>query len=513
MKRNTVQGVLTFIFKYIWLFCVVLSILEVGSTAYSAKVLMQQTTMGVMQAVSGEVSGRVDGVLRLLEGLAGDARISDVSQPLFDRAILARPYQNSYDLYMVALTDEDVNVISADETEPPKENFSLSFRPYMQELYATGEYQITDAMVAGADNVTMNYTIAVPILSEGKVAGSVFGSIYFGDISDTLARNSDSGNRHFYLFGKENTLMAGNVAAERDQTFLELSTTVHYFGATREEIDQDFTAGNSGSFWEWGANGLCYVAYERVPPTEWTILYQAEYMPSFLMLLPMLLFKITFFVLLSGFFSVFGRRYLNRQFSAVNHLLDKVTSMQRELFSTDPTDKPDFEGLLNLTQQGLTDHLTGLATRAVLLSKLSSHYLGPDRGRGVLLYVDLDDLKRINDNFGHEAGDLALLHFAQALKRVEQERDAVAARYGGDEFVLVVNAVEEKEAAAIAQALCRQFNTTLTLKDHTFSIHGSIGLSLYPEDGVTPEDLLCRADLALYSAKQHGKNQYQFYEA
>lgn len=219
MKQNILQNVISFIFKYIWIFCSLLVVLEIVSVTYTTSILTQQSALGIIQSVSGEVSGRVDGVLRLLMGMADDERFADTSKPLFDRAIQAIPYQKSYNLYMIALTDKDVNVISADEKVPPTENYSLAYRDYMQRLYTTGKYQITDAFLSGDGNDTMNYTIAVPIIKDGEVEGSVFGSIYFNDIEEILNHQSQNNGRDFYLLGANNTIMAGDNRKNNGESF------------------------------------------------------------------------------------------------------------------------------------------------------------------------------------------------------------------------------------------------------------------------------------------------------
>lgn len=507
MKKNILQNVIGFVLKYIWLFCALLIALELISVTYTAGILMQQSALGVMQSVSGEVSGRVDGVLRLLTGFSTDERYADTSKPLYDRVIHALPYQTSYGLYMIALTDKDVNVVSADEIVAPTEFYNLAYRDYMQRLYATGEYQITDALLSGDEKDTMNYTIAVPILKDGKVEGSVFGSIYFNDIKATLSQHSQNGGRNFYLLGAENTMMAGDDGEIYGQSFLELSAGSYFWGSSAEAVNNAMKEDKSGGFWQWDNEGLIYVTYQNVAPTNWTILYRVQFMSFFIKLLPILFIKICFYISMCGSVFFLGRRYLNRNLAQVNHLLNRMASMQKELFQSE---QPDYDNLLELTQQGLTDQLTGLSTRAILFQKMIQFTGLPD-SYGAVVFIDLDDLKRINDNFGHEGGDCALIHFAQVLKTYEQRYDGIAARYGGDEFVLLFHAVNENHATDISQNLCKALNTTITTKDHTFAIHGSLGVSFYPEHGTAPEDLICKADLALYAAKQKGKNQCAFF--
>lgn len=227
----------------------------------------------------------------------------------------------------------------------------------------------------------------------------------------------------------------------------------------------------------------------------------------FAKLIPALCIKICFYIFMCVAVYILGHRYLNRHLSQVNHLLNRMAVIQKELFQTD---LPDYDHLLELTQQGLTDQLTGLSTRTILFKKMAQLIGKPD-SYGAVVFIDLDDLKRINDNFGHEGGDYALLYFAQVLKEYEQKYNGIAARYGGDEFILIFSAIDIKSASEIVENLCTALNTTISTKEHTFIIHGSLGVSFYPKHGTVLEELICKADLALYSAKQKGKNQCAFF--
>lgn len=507
MNNNFLQNVIGFILKYIWIFGAILIGLEFISVTYTASILMQQSALGVMSSVSGEVSGRVDGTLRLLTGLSTDERFADTSKPLYNRITHALPYQKSYNLYMIALTDQDINVVSADEKEPPTELYNLGYRDYMQQLYATGEYQITDAFLSGDGKENMNYTIAVPILKNGKVEGSVFGSIYFKDIEDILNKQSCNDGRDFYLMGKENTIMAGSDKEIYGQSFLELSEGSNFWNNSPEAIDRSMKEGESGAFWEWDKQGLAYVIHQQVVPTDWTILYRVQFATVFANLIPVLLAKICFYILLCAAIYLIGRRYLNRHFSQLNHLLNRMAVIQKELFQSE---QPDYDNLLELTQQGLTDQLTGLSTRAVLLKKMIQYTEIPG-AFGAVVFIDLDDLKQINDHYGHEGGDCALLHFSKVLKENEEKYNGIASRYGGDEFIFLFHANGRKEASEIVQKLCNSFYSTITIKESSFVIHGSLGVSFFPEHGTKPEELICKADLALYSAKQEGKNRCKFF--
>lgn len=506
MKKNILEHIVSFIFKYIWSFCLLLIAFEVISVTYTTGVLIEHTNQSVMQSASSEISGRVNGVLRLLNGMAKDERIADTSKPLFDRVRLLKPYQDSYGLYMIALTDEKVDVLSAHATEPPKEYKNLSYRDYMQRIYTTGNIEITDAFIAGADNTTLNYTVAVPIIKDGKTKGTVFGAIYFSDILDSNKRNS---SRDVFLLGAKEDIMAASDSKYIGKSFPKLTQKAYFFDSSRETILHNIENGVSGEYWEWASRGLAYVSYQRVEPTNWTILYRVYFSSVLPTLLPLLCAKIVFYILLCALIYMFGKRYLTRRLAEVNHLLNRMATIQKEIFQSEQT---DYTNLLELTERGLTDQLTGLATRAILFEKMVQ-LIGAPNAQGAVIFIDLDDLKTINDQFGHESGDYAIVYFAKILKRYESKYEGFAARYGGDEFILICDGIDRKHTVELVDSLCKDLQTDITTEQHSFAIHASMGVAFYPEDGVTPEDVICKADLALYSVKQKGKNRYAFYVA
>lgn len=127
-----------------------------------------------------------------------------------------------------------------------------------------------------------------------------------------------------------------------------------------------------------------------------------------------------------------------------------------------------------------------------------------------VMFVDLDGFKSVNDNYGHDIGDLLLKHVAKVLK-VSIRRSDTAARIGGDEFTVLLDNVLACEDAAIAARIIEQLHQPVEVGGHRIQISASIGIALYPQDGSTVDTLLKLADDAVYYAKHHGKNCYQFY--
>lgn len=157
-----------------------------------------------------------------------------------------------------------------------------------------------------------------------------------------------------------------------------------------------------------------------------------------------------------------------------------------------------------LEHMALHDGLTGLANRALMMDRMREALSQAKRYRRMvaLLFFDLDGFKDINDRYGHEAGDLLLKIVAAMLKRTLRDSDC-AARLGGDEFVLLItNLLSEEEVWLIHNRLLLTLELPVMLDGHEIVSRASMGLSFYPADGDTAEQLLKSADQAMYRDKE-----------
>lgn len=166
-------------------------------------------------------------------------------------------------------------------------------------------------------------------------------------------------------------------------------------------------------------------------------------------------------------------------------------------------------------QAGLHDHLTGLPNRALLFEYADHLFARNQRSRreSAMLFVDLDRFKSINDSYGHEVGDLVLHEVAQRLIKNTRHGD-ISFRLGGDEFLVLLPEIHDGAAAAdVASHLVSSLNQPYHAAKLELSLSASIGISIYPRDGEDIDTLINRADVAMYQAKQVGRNNSQFYSA
>lgn len=159
------------------------------------------------------------------------------------------------------------------------------------------------------------------------------------------------------------------------------------------------------------------------------------------------------------------------------------------------------------------DILTGLPNRLLFQDRLAQALSKADRNRtGVaVLFLDLDRFKIINDTLGHDVGDGLLIEVATRLQRQCRQSDTVA-RLGGDEFVFVLEAIGRRgDASVVAAKIMSAMSEPVVVDDHELMISTSIGIALYPDDAGDGEELLKCADMALYAAKETGRNTFEFY--
>ncbi len=168
-----------------------------------------------------------------------------------------------------------------------------------------------------------------------------------------------------------------------------------------------------------------------------------------------------------------------------------------------------------LKRMAYYDPLTGIPNRVLLSDRMHqaiAHCLRHSCQFAVC-YLDLDAFKPINDQFGHDLGDVLLVEIAQQIKAVLRESDTIA-RLGGDEFVLLLlDIAKTEECLVMIQRILTTINQPLILQEHHMQISASIGITIFPLDQADPDTLLRHADQAMYQAKQAGKNRFHLYDS
>ncbi len=175
---------------------------------------------------------------------------------------------------------------------------------------------------------------------------------------------------------------------------------------------------------------------------------------------------------------------------------------------------------MKIQQLAFFDAMTGLPNRQLLIDRLKQRLTTSLRNphSGAVLFIDLDNFKSLNDTYGHDVGDLLLAEVAQRILKCVRDSDTVG-RLGGDEFVVIINELDEnlKDAAVQAGIVCEKilssFKKPFLLNSYTHHTTPSIGVTLFNHDSPTSiDELLRRADLAMYKAKDSGRNTFRFFD-
>lgn len=237
-------------------------------------------------------------------------------------------------------------------------------------------------------------------------------------------------------------------------------------------------------------------------------------------------------LLLTLVLSVVFHRFLTQPIARISEAIDKIEpdSPDENLLPMSNAHKDDELGLVTskfnqiliqfsqtqskLRKMATRDPLTGLPNRTLLLETIA---VTIQRSRVhkrsfALMFIDLDRFKNINDSLGHALGDQFLARIARILERFVGDKGTVS-RLGGDEFVILADTVHTPDQAAdFVDKLLTQLNVPIQLNEHAIHPAASIGISIYPEDGNSAEDLIRHADIAMYSAKAAGSNQWAFFK-
>ena len=169
------------------------------------------------------------------------------------------------------------------------------------------------------------------------------------------------------------------------------------------------------------------------------------------------------------------------------------------------------------------DNLTGLANRYNLTKMIDREIVEKinSKHQMAVLFVDLDDFKQVNDNLGHEAGDLVLKNVADRFTKCvekdigsahQDQCENTVARLGGDEFVILLSRIHDaNDAALVANRLVESVSEQFIINNYSFHLSVSVGIAMFPDNGTSADMLIGNADIAMYHAKNDGKNHYQYF--
>lgn len=471
---------------------------------------MKMDARAAINTAHAQISQRVNASIELLEALASLPEFYDPTIEPIEKVKKLDQMSPYFGYMMICYVDSDITVYS-DGSEPA----SLASRDYMQQLFSTGTRQVTDSFAAGADGVTLNYTVAVPLRDEqDNITGCLFCAIYFDEVVQILERSAESLNgSEATLVGTRGQVMSSTADLRYGEAVLNEIRDAKLLGTTADKLEEQLLAAKPGDYWSIKDGNLYYTVYQRVENTNWDILCTVNIWTVFAGLLPSLLFTMILTMGLCVLLMIAVRRYIAGQMQVVDVLLQSVEELEKKVYQDERPNKRNFSELIRLTSNGLSDNLTGVVTRSVFFNQAQALLKKADSQRlCALCFVDMDNLKYINDTFGHSGGDVALKSVGYILREYEKRYEGIVGRYGGDEFViLLMNLDDEAELCSVLDELVLRMHTEIGSAGEYIPVQCSVGVAIY-QPGITLEQLIANADEALYFVKQNGKGYYNIYK-
>ncbi|MEX8158826.1 sensor domain-containing diguanylate cyclase [Clostridioides difficile] len=493
--------------KYFITFYIVIILIILSMFCINTIWVMKKDNQDLLSTTSNRIEDRVGETIKLLNSLSKDNYIIDNSVNGIDKSKELSMYSDEFGYMMICFVDK--NIIVWDEEGG---NISLAGRDYMQKLFATKKYQVTDSFAAGADGKTLNYTIASPIIKNGNVDGCVFAAIYFDEIKDILKQGKGQQQQNFILFGSENQIM--NLTSDETaygEKYMKLSQKTKYLGTNAKKVEKDMFNNKSGDYWAFENGKLYFMSYKPIKNTNWSLFCKVNFLDIFaLNLIPMgaILSVITlvFIILIC-----MEKSFMKKRMEVIDMLLGSVQELEKRIYQTERPSEVDFKEIIQLTSKGLTDGLTGVVTRTVFFDQIYNRVEMEENDKlSVISFVDLDDLKCINDLYGHEIGDMVLKNVGYVLREYEIKYNGLIGRYGGDEFVMLLSGFTlREEVEDLLDEIAIRLHTEVLTDDGIIQTHCSVGAVVCSvKDNKDIDNLLKQADEALYYVKRNGKGNY-----
>lgn len=463
--------------------------------------------------------------------------LTDSINKLLQNRIDINPYNKTLSLYnkdRFAIASTDINHIGSDN----RFNLTLSY------LFATKKSAVA---VSGLSDGTIE--IGYPILDNNLSnipVGYIISTLdisYFDNLFDT-ATFGDTG--HAVLLDH-----SGDILYHPDESLIGTKIS----SSRLSNIVSEYNKGqlqSSGTFEHYYNNTNQIYAYCIIPELDWALLVKQDISEIWSMtsiILTLLIFicavLLVFIIIFAHFLS---KRYtepiialrdamrtasdgdlavqcniksknelgeLSKNFNKMLHIIktnyEDLASMHEELLSNEEQLRSNYDHIEYLAYH---DTLTNLPNKLAFLDYVNSALIispGVNKSHAVY-FVDLDNFKTVNDTLGHEYGDSLLIHTAKILTSLGE--NGMLARAGGDEFLLFrENITSNKEALEYAANIIDRFKNPIELDGEAVYISMSIGIAIYPENGLSPNALIKNADIAMYKSKDTGKSKYTLFDS
>lgn len=497
---GTVSGLFS---RSLWLVFGAFVCISLGSTLYAGYLFIKTTAENSTIALAENLTSRLEATYNLLEGMSNQPLIQDTGISVLDRAMSMKTYADAFKFWMIGVVDPDGTISS---TLRPK--IAKLKRDYIPRIMRTGKRELSDPFPAGATG-DMNFTQFMPIKKDGKVISICFVTTPLTHMSQLPPFRARYENGYYLLVDSRRSIIAH---PDANKLMMDIKNLVDQetflIGGSRQQFLDDIANRRSGSFICFFEGRLTFTFFTTVADSKWTLIHRVPMLPT---MYPML-WSFGVQTLLYALFFVLLLRNGRKSFAPVDNIVRHVIDLNKSIRDSEPLSMENAGDLIKISRRGLFDMLTGLPTRHLFHQQINELLEeAPDRLYGIFFF-DMDRLKPINDNLGHEAGDKALRGFADSLASFAEEHHGLACRYGGDEFVLFVPLQSASDIPELAEKLLQNQRGRVKGRGKNYVYGTSIGICPYPCGAFSFDEALRAADLALYKAKSRGRGGFSVHE-
>jgi diguanylate cyclase (GGDEF)-like protein len=484
----------------------------------------------ILNDITNWRNAQVTAVVQLSK-LASETRLKEVDSLQQFTTYFKDSFPDFHSMYITDSTGAALTFYPLhNQSGMPTLGLNFSDRPYFKEMKSHLQPVISDVFIGRGSVTKPIVNVGAPIIIDQHFQGIASGALDLGYINEKIKKLTNKTKINVTIVDRNHHVIAS--------TKPTLTMMQEYDWQKGGEVQA-----LNGDFYHWFPNNIKNPmnhwggsSYVKVIPlsdhTDWTIIMESPVSPyrddlynSYIKILSILLICGLIAIVISIFISRLIVKPITQLADTTTDLPDKIlgkepvhwpTSIMAEIAILINNFKNTAERLQKMFHDiqyfAYYDSLTNLPNRVLFNQQLEA-VLEKTKMYGqtsAVLFVDLDRFKVVNDTLGHGHGDLLLQIVAQRLRNCIESND-ILSRMGGDEFTAVLSNINREQTAALAQRMLDAFSQPIDISGHEVFITPSIGISLFPDDGLDHQTLIKNADQAMYAAKDKGKNKYQFY--
>ncbi|EPT9247977.1 GGDEF domain-containing protein [Photobacterium damselae subsp. damselae] len=453
---------------------------------------------GNLTTAYNHISSLVTEQTDLLDALASDPILINKHIPFNYKETLLTPYQNSFDLEVLAITDCKGNIYSKKDGQ----NRNIYHRDYFQQALKTNQLTMSELLYSNVSKSHV-YILCKPLKSN---IGMIISSISLDEVSTILNTMLDD-SIYNVLINYDGDIISH--AYDQNKVHLNIFKKNSF---TFDQIDtRKIALGQRVGGYSIDENSaLTYSLYTPLKNTPWVLVSKINYNKYLMDEAAVFFISLFIGLFVSGIFAYKLRTNIFSITKPVDNFIEDSRLFLPQ--SSDDNLINHLNDIMNISRDGMYCSRTHVLNRKYFL--LHGNFLMQEhKTRYALLFIDLDNLKQINDNLGHKYGDDVISCFAHQIRTTFDHPDDLIGRYGGDEFiVLTSNFKTTAQLTDKVSQLINQVSGSISNGQHKIDFSTSIGIALNTKANETIITMINHADKAVYQSKREGKACYRFYQ-